>query len=159
MFLLLNGTIALGFIIYYGAWLFSNTVSGDLISPFDPTTITVVYKVDGNEYRGNYMRNNIGFSERKVIIRYLTWNPSSSRVNSFLGMAAEPFGWWLVFLLGSGVLLLPDNVVFSKGTVFRIYKKFPWISMEEYFPADRLFEENEQNFQVRPKQRNFKQLE
>ena len=41
---------------------------------------------------------------------------------------------WLVFLIASSMLLLMTNTVFSKGTMFQLHKKFPWISMDEYFP-------------------------
>jgi hypothetical protein len=50
-------------------------------------------------------------------------------------MYAEPLAWWLVFLLASAMLLLMPNTVFSRGTMFQLQKKFPWISMDEYFPA------------------------
>jgi hypothetical protein len=43
--------------------------------------------------------------------------------------------WWLVFLLASAMLLLMPNTVFSRGAMFQLQKKFPWISMDEYFPA------------------------
>jgi hypothetical protein len=69
-----------------------------------------------------------------VQVRYLKFHPQTSRVNSFMGIWAEPLGWWGVFLLASAMLLLTQNAVFSKGTIFQLHKKFPWISMEEYFP-------------------------
>jgi hypothetical protein len=47
----------------------------------------------------------------------------------------EPLAYWGVFLFVSGVLLLNDNSVFSKHTVFFNCKRFPWIWMEEYFPG------------------------
>jgi hypothetical protein len=35
------------------------------------------------------------------------------------------------------MLLLMPNAVFSRGTVFQLQKKFPWILMDEYFPEPR----------------------
>lgn len=58
-----------------------------------------------------------------------------------MGIFAEPLAWWLVFLIASAMLLLTNNAVFSKGTIFILQKKFPWISMEEFFPIS--WNENE----------------
>jgi hypothetical protein len=52
-----------------------------------------------------------------------------------MGILAEPLAWWLFFSLAIGALLLIDNSVFSKGTTFQLHKRFPWISMDEYFPV------------------------
>lgn len=72
-----------------------------------------------------------------------------------MGIAAEPLAWWLVFLLASAMLLLTHNTVFSRGTIFQIQKKFPWLSMDEYFPEDARwwYEKTEQASQkpVKPK--------
>jgi hypothetical protein len=61
-----------------------------------------------------------------------------------MGMFAEPLAWWLVFLIASSMLFLMDNTVFSRGTTFLLQKKFPWLSMDEYFPfyQNRYREEN-----------------
>jgi hypothetical protein len=77
----------------------------------------------------------VPFYQKQIEVHYFVFDPSSSRINSFLGLYAEPLGWWFVFLLASSMLLLMPNTVFSKGTKFQLQKKFPWISMDEYFPA------------------------
>lgn len=135
MFLYLNGIILLILCVHLGRWFFSRRETGHLVPPYSGNTIALQYGVGGKSYTGSYLRNEIPFSQREVEIRYLPWKPEVSRINSFLGILLEPLGWWAVFLLGSGVLLLMDNVVFSKGTVFFVQKRFPYLWMEEYFPA------------------------
>jgi hypothetical protein len=134
MFFCFNGLIAAGLMLYYSAWLFSRPIIADLQSPYVSNTITVHYQVDGKTYVGSYSRYDIDYTQRRIPIRYLAFDPSASRVNSFMGMFAEPLAWWLVFFIASAMLLLTNNAVFSKGTQFVLKKNFPWISMEEYFP-------------------------
>ena len=135
MFGIINGSIAFCFVIYFGQWIFSNTTRATVTSPYGVTTISVKYRVGKHEYTGSYMRNGIPFSRRAITIRYLRARPAVSRVNSFMGMWAEPIAWWGVVLAATAVLLLVDNVVFSKSTIFVVQKRFPWIHMEEYFPV------------------------
>jgi hypothetical protein len=134
MFFLLNGMTGLILAFYFGPWLFSRVTIGTITTPYETTKIYAAYVVNGKTYSDSYMRNGIEFSKRTVAIRYLSFHPQSSRVNSFMGMWAEPLAWWSVFILASAMLLLMPNVVFSKGTIFQIQRKYPWISMEEYFP-------------------------
>jgi hypothetical protein len=134
MFLYLNGLVVLILLFYFSPWLFSATTTGVIIKPFEPNTLHAQFIVGDRLYTGRYMRSGIAFTERSVPIRYVRFQPQTSRINTFMGMWAEPIGWWAVFVLASSMLLLTDNTVFSKGTVFQLQKKYPWISMEEYFP-------------------------
>jgi hypothetical protein len=134
MFFLLNGLTGLILIFYFGPWLFSRVTTGTIITPYEANKIHVAYIANGKSYSDSYMRNGIEFSKRTVPVRYLSFHAQTSRVNSFMGMWAEPLAWWGVFLLASAMLLLTHNAVFSKGTIFQLQKKYPWISMEEYFP-------------------------
>jgi hypothetical protein len=136
MFLLLNGLIFLFLCFYFAPWLFSNAVTAKIVTPYEANTIHVSYSVNGKNYFDDHLRNGIEFSQRFVPLRYLTFHPQSSRINSFMGIWAEPLAWWSVFLVASAMLLLTHNAVFSKGTIFKLHKKFPWISMEEYFPLN-----------------------
>lgn len=135
MFFFLNGFIAFILLLYFGSWWLSNTAIATIIPPYNSTTIHVQYEAEGAIYTGTHMRNGIPFAQKQVLVHYFLFNPSLSRVNSFMGLYAEPLGWWLVFLMASAMLLLMPNTVFSKGTMFQLQKKFPWISMDEYFPA------------------------
>jgi hypothetical protein len=135
MFLLLNGLAMLILLFYFGPWIFSRVTQATVITPYEANKIHIAYTVNGKTYYDSHMRNGIDFSQRILAIRYLGFHPQTSRVNSFMGLWAEPLAWWSVFLLATAMLLLTHNSVFSKGTIFQLNKKFPWISMEEYFPV------------------------
>ena len=138
MFLLLNGLISLFLLFYFAPWLFSKVITAKIVTPYEANTIHVEYLVDGKNYFDDHLRNGIEFSQRFVSLRYLTFHPQTSRINSFMGIWAEPLAWSSVFLVASAMLLLTHNTVFSKGTIFILHKKFPWISMDEFFPlSDR----------------------
>ncbi len=134
MFFYFNGIIAGFLLLYYSPWVFSKVTTAKVVTPFEVTTIQLEYEANGKLYTSGHMRNDIPFQQRSVRIRYLKFHPASSRVDSFMGMWAEPLAWWSVLLVASAMLLLTPNAVFSKGTIFHIHKKFPWISMDEFFP-------------------------
>ena len=134
MFFYFNSIIALFLFLYFSPWLFSTVTTARVITPYETTTIQLQYNANGEQYTSGHMRNDIPFQQRTVTIRYLNFHPSSSRINSFMGMFAEPLAWWSVLLLASAMLLLTPNAVFSRGTIFHIHNKFPWISMDEFYP-------------------------
>ena len=133
MFLFLNGLIVATLMVYFIMWFSAPVTKARVIRPYQASKVHVRYQVDDKTYQASYMRYDIALADRSLSIRYMASRPSASRVNSFMGIMAEPLGWWLIFLLASAMLLLTDNVVFSKHTVFRIGKNFPWITMEEFF--------------------------
>lgn len=134
MFFALQGIMLLVLLLHLGRWLFSDTVEGRVTTPYSATVMTAHYTVDGITYTETYMRNGFPLTPRTVTVRYLTYNPKVSRINSFMGILAEPLAWWLVLSMVVGALLLTNNTVFSKGTTFQLHKRFPWITMDEYFP-------------------------
>lgn len=134
MFFLLNGLIAIVLIFYFGTWLLSNKTIAFIIPPYNSNTVVIEYEVKGRIYTNSHLRSDIPFDEKQIAIHYSVFNPSSSRINSFMGLYAEPLAWWLIFFMASAMLLLLPNTVFSKGTMFQLKKGFPWISMDEYFP-------------------------
>ena len=137
MFLLLNGFVLALLLLYFIFWMvIGKTTDGKIVRPYQPSKITIEYMAEGKTYTGSYMRNGMPFSKTKVSIRYLPFAPATSIVNSFMGFMAEPLAWWGVWLVATSMLLLTNNTVFTKGTVFHLHKKFPWISMDEYFPAE-----------------------
>lgn len=148
MFVLLQGILFLILLLHLGRWLFSEVTEGRVTTPYSATVMTVHYTVDGVEYVDTYMRNGYPLTPRTVEIRYLTYNPSRSRINNFMGIAAEPLAWWLMITVGMAALLLTNNTVFSKGTTFQLHQRFPFISMDEYFPIkSRWFHRNWSNQQ------------
>ncbi|HVK97089.1 MAG TPA: hypothetical protein VM368_04685 [Flavisolibacter sp.] len=139
MFLILNGIAGLILFMHLGRWIFSDTTTGTIIRPFQSTIINVSYSVDSKTYNQSLLRNDVSFFENQVKLRYLKNDPSIARVDSFMGLYAEPLAWWLVFLLATSILFFTNNSIFSKGTTFIVHKKFPWISMEEYFPLPKFW--------------------
>jgi len=140
MFFFLNGVIAAALLLYFGAWMIAPTRYAHISDPYRGSEVEVRYIISGNTYSATYLRSGIPMGDNYVRIRYFKMAPSISRVDSFLGIFVEPLGWWLVFFIASALLLLtPDNVIFRKGTVFVIRKSFPYLWMEEYFPAPSSF--------------------
>ena len=135
MFLLLNGLIAVSLIGYFSFWMLSNKTIATIVPPLNANTITVQYEVNGKIYKDRHLRGEIPFYQKQISVHYSMFNPSSSRINTYMGLYAEPLAWWLVFLMASAMLLLMPNTVFTKGIIFQLQRKFPWISMDEYFPA------------------------
>ena len=152
MFCILNGVIAACLAFYYALWIFGGRATADIISPYYANQVNLHYQVQEKLYSSTYLRNDVPYSQRKISICYLTFRPQSSRINSFMGIYFEPLAWWSVFLLASAMLLLTNNLVFSRGTIFEIGKKFPWISMEEYFILD----EGEEGDSILPGKKNKK---
>lgn len=134
MYLILQDLMLLFLLLHLGRWVFSHTARAQVVPPYSATVMKAQYTVDGVRYTGSYMRNGYPLMEKTVPIRYLAYHPSTSRVNSFIGIAEESLAWWLVLTLGISALLLTNNAVFSKGTTFQLHRRFPWISMDEYFP-------------------------
>jgi len=134
-FLLLNGIAMLLVLLYVLFWLMGSSTTGQVLRPLDYTLMVVEYKVENKAYTQSFMRSGIPLAQRAVKLRYQKWNPSLARLQSFMGIAAEPLAWWFVFFLASAMLLLTNNTVFSKGTRFRLQKRFPWLQMDEFFPA------------------------
>ena len=159
MFLVLNGIIAIFLVIHFSTWLLSPKTIAAIVPPYNANTISVQYEVEGNTYMGKHLRNEIPFYQKTVEVHYYLFNPAKSRIISYLGLFAEPLGWWLVFLLASSMLLLMPNTVFSTGTMFQLQKKFPWISMDEYFPApaERYSREQKQKAQPVPKPKRLEE--
>lgn len=143
MFAILQGIMLLILLVHLGRWLFSGVVEGRVTTPYSGTIMTVQYTVDGFQYTETYMRNGFPYAAKKAEVRYLTYNPSTSRINTFMNIAAEPLAWWLFITICVAALLLTNNAVFSKGTTFQLHRRFPWISMDEYFPIkSRWFHRN-----------------
>ena len=147
MFLVLNGSIAFLLLVYSCVWMLGRTTTGIITTPYAVTTIEVSYVVNGVLHMHNYLRNDVDYGSRAVSIRYLPFDPSFSRINSFMGILAEPLGWWMIFFIASAMLLFIDNPVFSKGTMFQLQWRFPWISMDEYFPFSQNDGQSEEGYE------------
>jgi hypothetical protein len=159
MFLYLNGFIACILLFYFTFWWISGKAMATIVPPFSASTITVRYEVNNSIYTDRVLRGNIPFYVKQIPIRYSLLKPSSACVPTFLGLYAEPLAWWLVFLIASAMLLLMPNTVFAKGTMFQLHKKFPWISIDEYFPAanEKWYQETTERSKPRNLQKRLEQ--
>jgi hypothetical protein len=134
MFLFLNGFIAVSLLFYFTFWWISGTTMAAIVPPLNANTITIQYTVKNTVYKDMLLRGEVPFSQKQIPVRYSLLKPSAAYIPTFIGLYAEPLAWWLVFFIASAMLLIMPNTVFSKGTMFQLHKKFPWISMDEYFP-------------------------
>ena len=150
MFFAINGLVGLGLLVYFVFWLLCSTVNGTIQRPLQSNIMLVQYEVNNQFYTMAFMRNGYPFAERGVSVRYWGANPKVARINSLLGFAAEPLAWWLVLLIASAMLLLTNNTVFSKGTRFQLHRGFPWLTMDEFFPAEHVHQQ-QRTQQSRPK--------
>ena len=159
LFLVTNSFILAGLLLYFGFWAFSPKVIGDIQHPLqNSTTMIVKYKVGNRLYTSTLLRNGIPFLDTEVTLHYNRWNPAHCRIYSFLGLVAEPMGWWFVFLLASTILLLTNNSVFSKGTIFIFQKKRPWLVVEEFYPVKRWWQQKQAAKDPPPKKGNKNHL-
>lgn len=130
---------------YQGMWLISNTTEGRIENFGSDSyrykrkkersgSMTVSYKVNGITYKEEYTRNETPLTQKTVCIRYLLFAPSISNLDSFIGQWLGSLIVLLIFFLASSMLLLLHNTVFSKGTLFELNRRFPFIQMHEFFP-------------------------
>lgn len=157
MFLFLNGFIAIILFFYFAFWWISDRAIATIVPPLNANTITVQYRVNNTVYTDRLLRGEIPYSDKQVPVRYSLLKPSAAYIPTFMGLYAEPLAWWLVFLIASSMLLLMTNTVFTKGTMFQLHKKFPWISMDEYFPAPAERSYNHKPQREKVKQRRLEQ--
>lgn len=135
MFLIVNAPFAVGLLIHFTIWMLAGVrTTAAVVQPL-PNTLGVRYSVDGKIYTATHLRSGTPYRAEKVAIRYLNYKPEASRIDSFQGLWAEPLSWWAVWLAASAALLLTNNTVFSKGTQFRLQRRFPFLQMDEFFPA------------------------
>ena len=127
MFLFLNGIIATFLLLYFGSWLISGNTVANIVPSYNANSMKIQYRVNENIYTGNHLRNDIPFSQKQITIKYFVFNPSSSRIASFLGMYAEPLAWWFVFFTGFGHAIVNAEHRFFQGHYVSIAKK---ISMD-----------------------------
>ena len=158
MFLLLQGVALTILVVYFSIWLTAEKSTAVVVAPFYSNMINIEYSANETTIRKSLLRFDVPFDKRKVRIRYLGFHPASARINSFMGIFAEPLAWWLVYLLASSMLLLTHNTVFSKGTIFQLHKRFPWISMDEYFPAPHQRNHSQERKQRRGEKKEQRKL-
>lgn len=156
MFFYVNAPFAFVLLIYFSVWSFGSVRTIATISLPLPNTLQITYVAKGITYQAAILRNGVPYYQTTVPLRYLRWWPMQCRQDSFLGLFAEPLGWWGLWLLATAVLLLTPNSVFSKGTRFKLQRRFPWVSMDEFFPAAPKQEYYSGRYKAQPKKEQKK---
>ena len=125
-------------ICYQGMWLFSNTTEGEILNFGHGSgkkyrsieNVTVQYIVKNKAYVDTYLRNGLNGTSRKVSIRYLTFAPSFSRLNTVIG------NWGLVLVVTAisipciSIFFLIQDIV-PNGTLFILTRSFPFIHVKK----------------------------
>jgi hypothetical protein len=136
-FYLLLQTLVVGSIMLYQLlWLvFGTTTMADCFVYGHKNELqnsgTLYYRY--NTFEKNYedygTRNEVPISQESIEIKYLSFAPSFSRINSFENN-------WLGFIIAYGLFLvitslifLIDNDTMPKNSYFYFTKKKPWINM------------------------------
>lgn len=144
--------------LYMGTWSISTKVEGRIqgmelgdavVNMENPAALLVEYEAKGKTYLEQFPRDNIPFTQKSIRIRYLTFAPSITRIDSFEDVWLLPIMVYALWLFVTSLLLLTNNVVFSKHTVFETFNHRPWISMHEYFPYVDSDEEDEPYFRFK----------
>jgi hypothetical protein len=133
-YLFFVGCIIAILICYQGMWLFSKTTEGEILNfGHDPRkryrsieNVTVQYIVNNKIYIDTYLRNGLNGTAKKISIRYLSFAPSFSRLNTVIG------NWGLVLVVlaisipSLSIFFLIQDIV-PNGTVFILTRSFPFI--------------------------------
>jgi hypothetical protein len=140
-------TIALAiFLGYQGFWMISGTTQGKILN-FSGVYINdqneaikksgpmvVEYIVKGVTYVEGFNRHETPLGKKNVPIRYLLFAPQVAHLNTFLDQWMESLVLLGIFSLVTASLLLMQNSVFPKGTLFELRRKYPYILSHEFYP-------------------------
>jgi hypothetical protein len=120
-------------LIYQAPWIFSRTTTGEIVNTFEGGRmmkrvqyITVGYSVNGKSHTGHYPASAaLGYRE-KVPVRYLSFAPAISRVNTPAG------NWgWIIIALPAGFVFLSicflTKELVPANSQFQLGNKFPFL--------------------------------
>jgi hypothetical protein len=92
-------------------------------------TLVYRYFVNNKKYEDYTTRNEISVAQQTIEIKYISFWPSMSRVNTFSGN-------WLGFLVGYGIYFSITSIIFlipndtmPRNSYFYFTKKKPWVNM------------------------------
>jgi hypothetical protein len=133
----LQGLFLLGILMYQSPWLFSNTTVG-IIKEFGYAPylrgrktielMNVDYLVNDKLYNRTYTRNATPDSQQNIIIRYLTFMPGASRIDTPVGEWEEPLLWYVVFFIFTSMMFFIPNDTTPKDMLVTISNKKPWVT-------------------------------
>ena len=132
--------IFIGLIMLYQLlWYFGETTMGDCSvttnrytyknSLKNSGTLSYSYKVNEVVYDDYTTRNEIPLEQNQIEIKYLSFWPSMSRVNTFMDNWAGFLITYAIFFAFTSLLFLIDNDTVPHKSYFYFTKKKPWINM------------------------------
>jgi hypothetical protein len=122
-------------LVYQAVWQISDVTNG-VILKFEHGTdqfkyvnsATIQYYVNDIEYVDTYLRSNLTDTTKVTSIRYLTFAPSISRLDTPTGMWGLISGIFLVFFLSLTILFLRKDII-PKQSHFLFDTKRPFIKI------------------------------
>jgi hypothetical protein len=122
--------------LYQAIWLFSKTTPGLVVSFGEGAgkrykhikNVTIRYVVHEQVYLDTYLRNGLPDTAKTASIRYLTFAPSISRVDTFVGNWGITMAIFIVLFLSISIIFLTKDLV-PRGSVFIINKRKPFVRL------------------------------
>ena len=123
-------------LLYQAIWLFSKVTNGE-IDGFGRgagrgyrsiQNATITYYAGHQEYTQNYLRNGVSDTTTTLEIRYLTFSPSFSRENTWVGNWGGPLLFFIIPFIVTSIVFLQDGVIPFTAR-FQLDKKYPFVRM------------------------------
>ena len=123
-------------LLFQGVWAVSHVTEGEVIEFGNGpgrrfkgiTSVTIRYSVSGVEYVDTYLRSGVSLKTQVVPIRYLTFAPSVSRLNTPSGNWGLISALFLVFFLSVTILFLKNDIV-PHRSYFTLNTKRPFVTL------------------------------
>ncbi len=138
-YLLLQYIFLIPVMCYQLCWYFGKTTTADcyvkgIVRPdYDNTetsgTLFYSYEADGKLYEDYATRNGTPISQKNIEVKYLSFCPSLSRLNTFEGN-------WLGFIIAYGIFFTITSIIFfvpnetmPRNSYIYFTKQKPWVHM------------------------------
>ncbi|MFT3705545.1 MAG: hypothetical protein QM802_24460 [Agriterribacter sp.] len=133
LYFLLLGTFMALCLVYQSFWLFSNTTVGRIVR-FDtgwnkvksPDHVVVSYDVGYLEYTDSFLRNGISDTTQNVSVRYFSFDPELSRLNTPIGNWGFTVTFNVIFFITLSIIFLKPDIITSDN-YFILSKRFPFV--------------------------------
>ena len=138
LYLVLHAVFIGSFLLYQSLWIFSKTTSAycyayneeQLVARGQsPGTLVYHYVVNDKMYRETTTRNEIPLTQHSIQVKYLSFYPAFSRIDSFYGnWAGFVMAWGIFFVITTMIFFIPNDTMPSNSFFYFTSKK-PWIHM------------------------------
>jgi len=125
-------------LLYQSVWLFSKPTIAycyayneeQLLSRNEsPGTLVYHYIANDKMYRETTTRNEWPLSQHSIAVRYLSFLPAVSRLDSFEGAwLGFIIAWGIFFVITSMIFFIPNDTM-PKNSYFYFTRRKPWIHM------------------------------